>query len=452
MMKQYEGFTWEQLIERKKAIELKYEGFKKKNFNLDMSRGKPCTEQLNLSNEIYRQAANLDFISEDGVDCRNYGLVDGISEMKRIFAQILDVNEDEVILGDSSSLSLMYGTIEKAFIHGLYNCEPWRKYDKVKFLCPSPGYDRHFAICELFGIEMITVPMKNDGPDMDMVEKLVAEDESIKGIWCTPIYSNPTGITYSDEVVRRLAYMKTKANDFKIFWDVAYIVHHLYDEEDRLLNILSECRKAGNPDRVFIYISTSKISFPGAGVAAMACSPDNARHLRKLISIQTIGPNKVNHLLHARYFKDINGVKEHMRKHAEILRPKFEMVDRILEKNLGGLNIAQWTKPRGGYFISLDVPEGCAKEVVAKAQEAGVKLTSAGATFPYGRDPEDKNIRIAPTYPPTEELEQAMEILCTCIELVVLDKILKNGKNSISVSAHGPIFAISPALVSEEIK
>lgn len=444
MMKQYEGFTWEQLVERKKALELKYEGYKKKNFNLDMSRGKPCVEQLNLSNEIYKETLNMDFISEDGMDCRNYGGVDGLPEMKRIFAQILGVSEDEIILGDSSSLSLMYGVIEKAFNHGLLNSVPWKKLSKVKFLCPSPGYDRHFAICELFGIEMITVPMNDDGPDMDMVEKLVAEDDSIKGIWCTPIYSNPTGVTYSDEVVKRFANMKTKANDFKIFWDVAYIVHHLYDEE-KLLNILDECKKAGNPDRVFIFVSTSKISFPGAGVAAMACSVENAKHLKKLISIQTIGPNKINHLIHARFFKDANGVKEHMKKHAEILRPKFEMVIDIFEKNLGSLNIAQWTKPKGGYFISLDVPKGCAKEVVAKAQEAGVKLTPAGATFPYGKDPDDKNIRIAPTFPPIDELKQAMEVLCTCIELVVLSKML-------SFSAHSTIFAFTPALMPEEIK
>lgn len=443
MMKQYEGFTWEQLIERKKAIELKFEGYKNKNFNLDMSRGKPCVEQLNLSNDIYREAFNMNFISEDGVDCRNYGIVDGLSEMKRIFAQILEVSEEEIILGDSSSLSLMYGTIEKAFIHGLLNSEPWKKLEKVKFLCPSPGYDRHFAICELFNIEMITVPMKDDGPDMDMVEKLAAEDEFIKGIWCTPIYSNPTGVTYSDEAVKRFATMKTKAKDFKIFWDAAYIVHHL-DGEEKLLNILSECKKAGNPDRVFIFTSTSKISFPGAGVAAMACSVENAKHLKKLISIQTIGPNKINHLLHARFFKNSDGVKAHMKKHAEILKPKFEMVIDIFEKNLGTLNIAQWTKPKGGYFISLDVPRGCAKEIVAKAQEAGVKLTSAGATFPYGRDPEDKNIRIAPTFPPIDELKLAMEVLCTCIELVVLDKILKNGKNSFAISAHSPAYTLLP--------
>jgi len=450
-MKQYEGFTWEQLIERKKALELKYEGYKEKNFNLDMSRGKPCVEQLNLSNELFKEALSMNFISEDGVDCRNYGGVDGLLEMKKIFAQILDVSVEEIILGDSSSLSMMYGTIEKAFNHGLLNSVPWNKLEKVKFLCPSPGYDRHFAICELFGIEMITVPLNDDGPDMDMVEKLVSEDESIKGIWCTPIYSNPTGITYSDEVVKRFANMKTRAKDFKIFWDVAYIVHHLYSSEEKVLNILSECKKAGNPDRVFIFASTAKISFPGAGVAAMACSVENARHLKKLISVQTIGPNKINHLLHARFFKDVNGVKEHMKKHAEILRPKFEMVIDIFEKNLGSLNIAQWTKPKGGYFISLDVPKGCAKDVVAKAQEAGVKLTAAGATFPYGKDPDDKNIRIAPTFPPIDELKLAMEILCTCIELVVINKILNNRRNCVTISAHSPIF-VTPALMSEEVK
>lgn len=423
-MKLYEGFTEEQLIERKRNLELKFEGYLKKNFNLDMSRGKPCVEQLDISNKIYEEAQNFNFISESGADCRNYGIIDGLPEMKKIFADILDVSEEEVILGDSSSLSMMYGVIEKAFNHGLLNSSPWHRLDKVKFLCPSPGYDRHFAICELFNIEMITIPMDNDGPDMDMVEKLVAEDESIKGIWCTPMYSNPTGIIYSDEVVKRFANMKTKAKDFKIFWDDAYIVHHLYKEE-KLLNILSECKKAGNPDRVFIFASTSKISFPGSGVAAMACSVENAQYMKKLLSIQTIGPNKINHLLHARFFKDIDGVKAHMTKHAEILRPKFEMVIDIFEKNLRDLNIAQWTNPRGGYFISLDVPKGCAKQVVAKAQEAGVKLTGAGATFPYGKDPEDKNIRIAPTFPPIDELKQAIEVLCTCIELVVLNKILE---------------------------
>ncbi len=423
MSKLYEGFTIEQLQERKKEIENKFESFKNKKFMLDMSRGKPCVEQLDLSDGIYTQTLQSGFISEDGIDSRNYGLIDGLPEMKRIFSQILNVSEDEVILGDSSSLNMMYDTISRAFDHGCLNSKPWRELDTVKFLCPSPGYDRHFAICEHFGIEMITVPMDDNGPDMDLVEKLVAEDECIKGIWCIPMYSNPTGVIFSDEVVKRLAHMKTKADDFKIFWDNAYAVHHLY-EEKKLLNILDECKSAGNPNRVFIFTSTSKISFPGAGVAAIACSIDNAIYTKELLSVKTIGPNKINHLIHARYFKDINGIRVHMQKQAAILRPKFEMVTAMLEKNLGHLNIAKWTDPKGGYFISLDVPEGCAKQVVAKARDVGVKLTGAGATYPYGKDPEDKNIRIAPTFPPIDELKQAIEVLCACIELVVLNKQL----------------------------
>lgn len=423
MSKFYEGFTIEQLKERKIEIEKKFEGFKNKKFTLDMSRGKPSVEQLDLSNGIYTQTLQSGFISEDGIDSRSYGVIDGLPEMKRIFSQILEVSEQEVILGDSSSLNMMYDTISRAFNHGVINSKPWRELDTVKFLCPSPGYDRHFAICEHFGIEMITVPMDDNGPDMDMVERLVLEDECIKGIWCTPVYSNPTGIIYSDEVVKRLAYMRTKADDFTIFWDNAYVVHHLY-EEKKIINILDECKAAGNPNRVYIFASTSKISFPGAGVAALACSIDNANYTKKLLSAQTIGPNKINHLIHARYFKNIDGIKEHMKKQAEILRPKFEMVTHMLEKNLGYLNIAKWNNPKGGYFISLDVPEGCAKQVVAKAQEAGVKLTGAGATYPYGKDPEDKNIRIAPTFPPIDELKLAIEVLCTCVELVVLDKLL----------------------------
>ena len=319
---------------------------------------------------------------------------------------------------------MMYDAFARAYNHGLLNSEPWSRLSKVKFLCPSPGYDRHFAICELFKMEMITIPMHDDGPDMDMVEALVAEDEAIKGIWCIPMYSNPTGAIYSDTVVKRLANMKTKAKDFRIFWDNAYAVHHLY-EENTLLDILGECRKAGNADRVFLFTSTAKISFAGAGVAAMAASLENINHTKKLMSIQTIGPNKVNHLLHARYFKNLEGIKLHMKKQAEILYVQNLKCHRILKKNLEGLNIAQWTSPRGGYFISLNVPEGCAKDVVAKAKEAGVTLTGAGATYPYGIDPEDRNIRIAPTFPPLAELEKAIEVLCTCVELVTLQKLIQ---------------------------
>jgi len=417
----YEGFSREQLLQRKLEIEKKYNSYKEQNLKLDMSRGKPSSEQLSLSNGIYANVS--DFTAEGGIDCRNYGGVDGLIEMKRIFAEMLEVSPDEVITGDSSSLNMMYDTIARAFNHGIMDNTPWSKLEKVKFLCPSPGYDRHFAICEIFKIEMITIPMDDNGPDMDMVEALAGEDEAVKGIWCNPMYSNPTGIIYSDEVVKRLANMKTKAKDFRIFWDNAYAVHHYY-EENKLLNILDECKKAGNPDRVLMFASTSKISFAGAGVSAMAASKGNIESIKKQMSKQTIGPNKINQLLHVRFFKDLNGIKAHMKKHAEILRPKFEAVLDILERNLGGLNIADWTHPKGGYFISFNTPKGCAKEVVAKAKEAGVVLTSAGATYPYGIDPDDKNIRIAPSYPPLNELKNAMEIFCTCVELAALKKIL----------------------------
>lgn len=416
----YEGFSKKQLAQRKQELEKKYNCYKQQGLKLDMSRGKPSSEQLNLSIGIYDMA--YDFISEEGIDCRNYGVNEGIFEMRKLFAQIFDVLPDEVIAGDSSSLNMMYDAIAKAFNHGIMDNEPWGKLKKVKFLCPSPGYDRHFAICELFKIEMITIPMDNNGPNMDMVEAIAGEDDSVKGIWCNPMYSNPTGIIYSDEVVRRLSQMKTKAKDFRILWDNAYAVHHLY-EENKLLNILNECKKAGNEDRVLMFASTAKISFAGAGVAAMAASRGNIENIKKQLSLQKIGPNKINQLLHARFFKDLEGIKSQMRKHAELLRCKFEAVFDILEKNLGALNIATWTYPRGGYFISIDTPAGYAKEVVAKAKEAGVLFTSAGATYPYGKDPEDKNIRIAPSYPPIDELKKAMEIFCTCIELAVLQKM-----------------------------
>lgn len=420
-MKMFEGFSRQQLIERKRDLEKRFDRLKQQNLKLDMSRGKPSTEQLELSDGLFDKITS--FISEDGIDCRNYGVADGLPEMKRIFAQMLGVEQDEVIVGDSSSLNMMYDTIARAYNHGLLYAEPWSKLDTVKFLCPSPGYDRHFAICELFGMEMIPIPMNEYGPDMDKVESLVSDDDAVKGIWCVPKYSNPTGAIYSDEVVRRLANMKTKAVDFRIFWDNAYAVHHFY-EENTLLNILDECKKAGNPDRVLMFTSTAKITFAGAGVAAMAASKENIQHAIKLISIQTINPNKINHLLHARFFRNYDGIKAHMKKHADILRPKFETVLKVLKENLDGLNVAQWTSPRGGYFISLNVPEGCAKRVVAKAKEAGVTLTNAGATFPYGKDPEDKNIRIAPSFPSLSELTQAIEILCICIELVALERLV----------------------------
>jgi DNA-binding transcriptional MocR family regulator len=417
----YEGFSKDQLFLRKKEIEKRFSYYKKQNLKLDMSRGKPSSEQLDLSNVIFDY--NGSFISEEGYDCRNYGLPDGISEMKKIFAEILGVSSENVIVGNSSSLNMMYDAFARAYLFGINACEPWSKLNKVRFLCPAPGYDRHFAICEQFNMDMITIPMNDNGPDMDMVEELVREDELIKGIWCVPVYSNPTGVIYSDDVVKRLAGMKTKAADFRIFWDNAYAVHHLY-EENSILNILDECKKAGNQDRVYMFTSTAKITFAGSGVAAIASSIENVRQIKEKICIQTIGPNKINQLLHARFFKNYDDIKTHMEKHAKILRPKFEAVSEILNKNLSGLGIASWTTPRGGYFISLDVHEGCAKSVVSKAKEAGVILTPAGATFPYGYDPKDRNIRIAPTYPPLDELKKAVEILCICVELSVLEKIL----------------------------
>ncbi len=422
-MQAYQGYSKEELIQRRNELSQKYEDYKKQGLKLDMSRGKPCTEQLDLSNGLFSHTENL--FAQDGFDCRNYGLVDGIKEAKALFAELFNVSEDELIIGGNSSLNLMYDLIAKAFNHGLYGFEkPWSRLEKIKFLCPAPGYDRHFAVTEVFGVEMITVPMKKDGPDMDMIEALVAEDESIKGMWNIPMYSNPTGITYSEEIVRRLAYMKTKAPDFRIIWDNAYALHHLYDTPDKLADIISLCREAGNPDRVYMFSSTSKVTFPGAGVAFIASSKANTEHLRKLISIQTIGYNKINMLLHVRFLKDAENVKEHMKKHAEIIRPKFDAVNEILEKNLSGKGIASWNKPNGGYFISLDVYEGCARKTVQLAKEAGVVFTPAGATFPYGNDPKDSNIRIAPTYPPISELKTAIEVLCVCVELAVLDKIL----------------------------
>jgi len=428
-MVDFNSLSVDQLKELKCKLQEEYDRFKSQNVKLDMSRGKPGADQLELSMGLFDSEIVQKYIASDGTDCRNYGVLEGIPEMRKLFADIFEISPEEVLVGGNASLNLMFDMISQAMTHGVAGSDvPWGKLPSVKFLCPSPGYDRHFAICEYFNIEMITVPMKNDGPDMDLVEKLVAEDEYIKGIWCVPKYSNPDGITYSDEVVKRLANMKTKSKDFRIFWDNAYVVHHLYEEEakqDKLMNIFKACKEAGNQDRVFMFTSTSKITFPGAGVSAIGASVNNINEIKKRLKIQTIGHDKLNQLRHVAFLKSVDGIKEHMKKHAEILRPKFELVLNYFEKELGGKNIARWTKPNGGYFISLYTLKGCAKKVVSKAKEAGVTLTPAGATYPYGNDPDDSNIRIAPSYPPLNELEKVAELLCICVQLVSVEKILE---------------------------
>ena len=423
-MKSYEEMTKEELLKEKEGLEAEYKKFQQRGLKLDMSRGKPSQEQLDLSMGMMDVlTSGVDLTCDDGTDCRNYGVLDGISEAKQLIGDMIECNPDNIIIYGNSSLNIMYDTISRSMTHGVMGNTPWCKLDKVKFLCPVPGYDRHFAITEYFGIEMINVPMLPTGPDMDMVEELVSKDEAIKGIWCVPKYSNPQGITYSDETVRRFARLKPAAKDFRIYWDNAYSIHHLYDDnQDFLLEILDECAKAGNPDIVYKFTSTSKVSFPGSGIAAVAASKANLDDFRKYMTVQTIGHDKLNQLRHVRFFKDINGLHEHMKKHADILRPKFELVLATLDKELNGLGIGEWTKPHGGYFISFDSMEGCAKDIVAKAKEAGVVMTGAGATYPYGKDPKDSNIRIAPSYPSVEELGKAAEVFVLCVKLVSVEK------------------------------
>ena len=409
----YKEMTKEELQEIRKEVAAKYDELKAKGLKLDMSRGKPNTEQLDISMGMIDTLTDYNLVGEQGVDCRNYGVLDGIIEAKRLLSAMIECPVDNIIIYGNSSLNVMYDTVARSMTHGVMGSTPWAKLDKVKFLCPVPGYDRHFAITEFFGIEMINIPMTEDGPDMDMVEDLVSKDEAIKGIWCVPKYSNPMGITYSDETVRRFANLKPAAEDFRIYWDNAYCIHHLYeDHQDHILEILEECEKAGNPDMVFKFCSTSKVTFPGSGIAAISASKANLDFIKKQMSVQTIGHDKLNQLRHARFFGDI-------------IRPKFEAVLEMLDKELGDLGIAKWTKPNGGYFIGFDTMDGCAKKVVAMCKEAGVVMTPAGATYPYGKDPHDSNIRIAPTFPSTEELKQACEIFVTCVKLVSLDKILE---------------------------
>ena len=409
-------------------LEASYEEKKALNLQLDMSRGKPSPSQLDVSLGLM-DALNSNSVlkSEDGTDCRNYGVLDGIPEAKKLMADMMGTTADHIIIFGNASLTIMYDSISRSYTHGVLGSTPWCKLDKVKFLCPVPGYDRHFAITERFGIEMINVPMTQDGPDMDMVEELVANDDSIKGIWCVPKYSNPQGYCYSDETVRRFANLKPAAKDFRIYWDNAYVIHHLYeDNQVEIPDIISECEKAGNPNLVYEFASTSKVSFPGSGIAAMAASAENLADVKKQMTIQTIGYDKLNQLRHVAYFKNIDGLKAHMKKHADAMRPKFEAVLKVLDEELTGAEIGSWVKPLGGYFISFDAMEGCAKKIVAKCKEAGVTLTNAGATFPYGKDPKDSNIRIAPSFPTPEEMAVATDLFVLCVKLVSVEKLLEN--------------------------
>lgn len=425
-MKKYQELTREELLTLKEQLTAEYNEAKSKGLKLDMSRGKPGASQLVLSMPMLDVVnSTSDMKTMLGNDTRNYGDLDGIGECRRLMADMMSVKKDNVVVCGNSSLNIMYDTVSRSMTKGVNGSTPWAKLDKVKFLCPVPGYDRHFKITEYFGIEMINIPLNEDGPDMDMVEQYVNNDEAVKGIWCVPKYSNPTGITYSDEVIRRFANLKPAAEDFRIYWDNAYCIHHLYDDkQDEILNILEECEKAGNPNMVYMFASTSKVSFPGSGVSAVASSLENIEFIESQMTVQTIGHDKINQLRHARYFKDIQGMKEHMRKHADIMRPKFEAVLDVLEKELGELGIGNWTKPYGGYFISFDAMEGCAKAIVAKCKEAGVVLTGAGATYPYGKDPKDSNIRIAPSFPTPEEMAMATNLFVLCVKLVSVEKLL----------------------------
>lgn len=428
-MRTYAEMSKEELLKEKESLEQQFKEVEAKGLNLNMARGKPSEAQLNLSNGLM-DVLNSDsyFNDETGTDCRNYGIGEGIPEAKRLMGAMSEVDPDDMIIFGNSSLNIMFDTVARSYSHGVCGNTPWCKLDNWKFLCPVPGYDRHFRITEFFGAEMINIPMTPDGPDMDLVEKYVNNDPSVKGIWCVPKYSNPQGYSYSDETVRRFAALTPAAPDFRIYWDNAYSIHHLYDDsahQDVILEILDECRAAGHPDIVYKFISTSKVTFPGSGLAALASSKTNLDDIRKYMSVQTIGHDKLNQLRHVRFFGNMANMQAHMSRHAAILRPKFEAVEEIFEKELGGLGIGNWTKPNGGYFISFDSLDGCAKAIVAKCSDAGVKLTPAGATFPYGKDPHDSNIRIAPSFPPLEELKVAADVFTMAVKLVSIDKLLE---------------------------
>ncbi|CCX85390.1 uncharacterized protein BN724_00866 [Clostridium sp. CAG:590] len=426
-MEAYKDLTKAELLALKEALNEEYKDAQAKGLNLNMSRGKPGVSQLELSLpmlDVINSTSDMKTVL--GNDTRNYGDLDGIGECRKLMAEMMSVEKDNIVVCGNSSLNIMYDTVSRSVTHGVNGSTPWCKLDKVKFLCPVPGYDRHFKITEFFGIEMINIPLHEDGPDMDMVEEYVNNDAAVKGIWCVPKYSNPTGISYSDEVVKRFANLKPAAEDFRIFWDNAYCIHHLYeDKKDEILNILDECAKAGNPNMVYMFASTSKISFPGSGISAIATSLENIDFIKKQMTVQTIGHDKINQLRHVRFFKDRAGLEAHMKKHAELLRPKFEAVLDVFKEELEGLEIGSWIEPRGGYFISFDAMDGCAKAIVEKCKEAGVILTGAGATYPYGKDPKDSNIRIAPSLPTPEEMREAAKLFTLCVKLVSVDKLLE---------------------------
>ncbi len=426
VMKSYLEMTHEELQQEKEALEKEFQNIKALSLDLNLTRGKPSPHQLDLSMEMYDMISSKSVLrTEAGTDCRNYGSLDGIDEAKRLMAGFMDCEQEQVIVHGNASLSIMYDTIARAMIHGVLGSTPWCKLDRVKFLCPVPGYDRHFAITQYFGIEMVNIPMTQTGPDMDLVEKMVCEDPAVKGIWCVPKYSNPQGITYSDDTVRRFAALQPAAEDFRIYWDNAYAVHDLYeDDRDVLLPIMQACEQAGHADMVYEFCSTSKVTFSGAGISAMGMSERNRKDMLKQMSVQTIGHDKIKQWTHTRYLKNMDGVRKHMAKHAAMIRPKFEAVDQILTREIAPRAIGSWFKPKGGYFICFEALEGCAKAIVAKAKEAGIELTAAGAPFPYGIDPKDSVIRIAPTFPELEEMQQAAEVFACCVRLVSVEKLL----------------------------
>ena len=424
----YADLKHDELEQLKLQLEEEYAQIKAQGLKLNMARGKPSAAQLDLSEPMLNIVVSTgDCFSEEGADCRNYSTLDGLPEAQRLLASMLDDDPANVLVGGNSSLTLMYNVLTFCLDFGTLGSKPWCTYDSIKWICPVSGYDRHFGITEAFGIEMIPVRMDENGPDMDEVERIAASDERVKGIWCVPKYSNPGGVTYSDDVVKRLASMDCAAEDFRIFWDNAYTVHHLYDdpaEQDQVLDIADACIEAGYPDRYFKFASTSKITFPGAGISGIAASPENIADIKKNMGIGAICFDKINQLRHVKFLRDADGIAAHMAKHAAILRPKFALVAEKLQSGLAEVGGCSWSNPRGGYFVSFDAPEGCAKRTVSLAKEAGVTMTGAGATWPYKKDPTDSNIRIAPTLPPIEELDKALDVFCCCVKLAYVEKLL----------------------------